>query len=144
MMSVFAISVFPTFIFKKSDTATLQKAGNMAGKNGLLITRENEPRIRLAAVFTDIENLPFAKDNPYAWTRDYCEGCNLCVHKCPADAIFMHTKTHADGGPVYIDHTKCAMPFSNDNGCTLCIKYCPFSYGDYNHMKASFEASQGI
>jgi epoxyqueuosine reductase len=113
-----------------------------SGKNGLLITRDNGPRIRLAAVFTDIENLPFAEGNPHQWVRDYCQSCNLCIEKCPADAIYMETKTHADGGPVFIDHTKCAMPFSNDNGCTLCIKYCPFSYGDYTKIRAKFEEVQ--
>jgi epoxyqueuosine reductase len=113
-----------------------------SGKNGLLITKDNGPRIRLAAVFTDIENLPFAEGNPHQWVRDYCQSCNLCIEKCPADAIYMETKTHADGGPVFIDHTKCAMPFSNDNGCTLCIKYCPFSYGDYTKIRAKFEEVQ--
>ena len=114
----------------------------VAGKNGLLVTRNNGPRIRLAAVYTDIENLPFAQGNPHSWVRDYCETCNICVKKCPADAIYMKTKTLADGGPAYIDHAKCAVPFSNDNGCTLCIKHCPFSYADYDRLKTKFEASQ--
>ena len=110
-----------------------------SGKNGLLITKDNGPRIRLAAVFTDIENLPFAEENPHEWVRDYCQSCNLCIEKCPADAIHMETKTHADGGPIFVDHTKCANPFSNDNGCSLCIKHCPFSYADYGKLKAKLE-----
>ena len=110
-----------------------------SGKNGLLITRANGPRIRLAAVFTDIENLPFAEENPHLWVRDYCQSCNICVGKCPAEAIYPITHLHADGGPVFIDHTKCAMPFSNDNGCSLCIKHCPFSYADYDKLKGKFE-----
>ncbi len=111
----------------------------VAGKNGLLMTRNNGPRVRLAAVYTDIENLPFSQDNPHGWIRDYCESCNICVQKCPADAIFKETKTLVDGGPAFIDHTKCADPFSNDNGCTLCIKHCPFSYAEYDKLKAKFE-----
>jgi epoxyqueuosine reductase len=110
-----------------------------SGKNGLLITKNNGPRVRLAAVYTDIENLPFARENPHKWVRDYCQSCNICIQKCPVNAIYMETKILADGGPAFIDHTKCAMPFSNDNGCTLCIKHCPFSYGDYNKIKAKFE-----
>lgn len=113
----------------------------VAGKNGLLMTRNNGPRVRLAAVYTDIENLPFSQENSHSWIGDYCETCNLCVEKCPVDAIYMETKTAVDGGPVYIDHTLCADPFSNDNGCTLCIKHCPFSYGDYDKLKAKFEGS---
>jgi len=110
-----------------------------SGKNGLLITKANGPRIRLAAVFTDIENLPFSEENPHLWVREYCQHCNICIEKCPADAIYMVTQRHADGGPIFIDHTKCAMPFSNDNGCTLCIKHCPFSYADYDKLKRKFE-----
>jgi ferredoxin len=111
-----------------------------SGISGLLITKDNGPRIRLAAVFTDIENLPFAQENPHHWVRGYCQSCNLCIKKCPVDAIYTETQTHPDGGPVFVDHTLCAGPFSNDNGCSLCIKYCPFSYGDYSKLKAKFEA----
>jgi ferredoxin len=114
----------------------------VAGKNGLLMTRKNGLRVRLAAVYTDIENLPLSQENSHDWIRGYCETCNLCVDKCPVNAIYGETKTHTDGGPVYIDHTLCADPFSNDNGCTLCIKYCPFSYGDYEVLKSKFIASQ--
>ncbi len=114
----------------------------ISGKNGLLITRHSGPRIRLAAVYTDIENLPFARTYPHAWVRDYCEACNICVHKCPADAIFPVTKTLADGGPSFIDHTKCAMPFSNNNGCTLCIKHCPFAAVSYDRLKEGFDSRQ--
>ncbi|MCO5192550.1 MAG: 4Fe-4S binding protein [Anaerolineae bacterium] len=113
-----------------------------SGKNGLLITEANGPRVRLAAVVTDIENLPFAEDNPFHWVRDYCESCNNCVQHCPADAIHMKTITHDDDGPIFIDYTKCAVPFSNDNGCTLCIKFCPFSYSEYDHLKTQFELKQ--
>ena len=110
----------------------------VAGKNGLLITHDNGPRVRLAAVYTDIENLPFSEENPHGWVRDYCETCNICVEKCPVDAIYTVTKTLEDGGPSFIDHTLCADPFSNDNGCTLCIKYCPFSYAEYDKLKERF------
>lgn len=113
-----------------------------SGKSGLLITKQNGSRVRLAAVYTDIENLPFSEENPHEWIREYCEGCNICVKKCPAGAIFSETKMLADGGPEFIDFTKCAVPFSNDNGCTLCVKHCPFSYGDYDKIKAKFEKSK--
>ena len=114
------------------------------GKNGLLITKSNGPRVRLAAVYTDIENLPFPEDNPHKWIRDYCDKCNLCIKKCPADAIYSEPEVLSDGGPTFVDHTKCAKPFSNDNGCTLCIKYCPFSNADYDTFKKHIQADLGI
>ena len=109
------------------------------GKNGLLITKSNGPRIRLSAVYTDIENLPFPEDNPHKWVREYCNKCNICIKKCPAHAIYNEPIVLNDGGPAFIDHTKCAKPFSNDNGCTLCIKYCPFSNADYDTLKEHIE-----
>ena len=114
------------------------------GKNGLLITKANGPRVRLAAVYTDIDNLPYSKNTAPNWVKKYCETCDRCVDKCPSDAIFRETRMHADGGPVFIDHIKCAKPFSNDNGCTLCIKYCPFSYVAYDKLKARFEKSRAF
>ena len=110
-----------------------------SGKNGLLITKKNGPRIRLAAVFTDISNLPFSKYNPHQWVRDFCDTCDNCIKKCPAGAIYQQPKQKPDGWPVFIDHTKCAKPFSNKYGCSLCIKFCPFSQGDYDLIKQSFE-----
>ncbi|NCD04986.1 MAG: hypothetical protein EOL97_02600 [Spirochaetia bacterium] len=59
------------------------------GKNGLLITPKLGPSIRIAAVYTDIENLPLAKDNDYIWIRDFCNTCNRCVRTCPTKAIFL-------------------------------------------------------
>jgi epoxyqueuosine reductase QueG len=90
--------------------------------------------VRLAAVYKDIENLPFTQENNFGWVQDYYETCSICIQKCPVGAICKEIRTHEDGGPVFIDQTKCAGPFSNDNGCTLCIKYCPFSYGDYDKL----------
>jgi hypothetical protein len=54
----------------------------------------------------------------------------------------MGTKTLADGSPAFIDHAKCADPFSHDNGRTLCKKYSPFSFADYDKMKAKIETIQ--
>jgi NAD-dependent dihydropyrimidine dehydrogenase PreA subunit len=106
------------------------------GKNGMIITEKNGPRVRLAAVYTDIENLPFATENSHEWVRDYCERCNACIHACPTDAIFEEPKGAPEGGPVFIDHVACAMPFSNDHGCTVCIKVCPFMHtGRYETLK---------
>ncbi|KAB2807710.1 epoxyqueuosine reductase [Phaeocystidibacter luteus] len=109
------------------------------GKNGLLITEEFGPSLRLAAVFCDIENLPLTEpeENPHKWIREFCDECNNCVHKCPGDAIFEETKTLEDGYPQFIDREKCAPHFSKN--CSQCISSCPFIHGHYNKIKETFE-----
>ncbi len=108
------------------------------GKNGLLITEEYGPSLRLAAIFLDIENLPISKanENPHKWVREFCEDCNKCVQKCPGQAIFEKTKILDDGYPQFIEREKCAPHFSKN--CSQCISACPFIYGNYNKIKSSY------
>mgnify|MGYP001823052433 FL=1 len=58
----------------------------VAGKHGLLMTRDNGPRVRLAAVYTDIENLPFSQENPHGWIRDNCETVSYTHLTLPTNA----------------------------------------------------------
>lgn len=108
------------------------------GKHGLLITEEYGPSLRIAAVYTDIENLPFSETNPHSWIRDFCNKCNSCVRSCPAKAIYPNPKVFEDGTEEHIDYKKCAVPFSNDYGCTLCVKNCTFYKQNYYTIKAKF------
>ncbi len=112
-----------------------QKANlGAVGKSGLLITPTFGPCIRIAAVFTDIENLPFSKKNEYMWIRDFCKSCNRCVTACPSHAIEDTSDNH------HLDYTRCAVPFSTRYGCSICINSCtffksPFSKIRKAHMK---------
>lgn len=119
-----------------------QDAGlGVIGKHGLLITdKEFGPSLRIAAVYTDIENLPFSKDNPHMWVKDFCNQCNKCVRNCPAGAIYEQgVKVGDDTLPTRcIDYTKCAVPFANDYGCTVCVRSCTFFNGDYYKIKEKF------
>ncbi|MDY0235233.1 MAG: reductive dehalogenase domain-containing protein [Gudongella sp.] len=116
-----------------------QKAGMGAiGKHGLLITSEFGPSLRLAAVYTNIENLPMTDSEKHLWIREFCNNCNRCVEKCPAKAIYKDTKIFADGTEEHIDYKKCALPFSTNNGCTICIKECTFFKNDYDKIKEGF------
>jgi len=119
-----------------------QKAGlGVIGKHGLLITDEDfGPSLRIAAVYTDIENLPVATENPHLWVREFCESCNICVRNCPAGAIYEHSIA-INGNPntrQCIDNAKCAVPFANEYGCTVCVKSCAFFKGDYHKIKTAF------
>lgn len=111
------------------------------GKHGLLITEDFGPSLRIAAVYTDIENLPFSEDNPHTWISDFCSQCNACVKKCPSQAIYSTPKLFEDGSHQHIDYKKCAVPFSNDYGCTLCVKNCTFYKGNYQKIKEQFHGN---
>lgn len=116
-----------------------EKAGmGVIGKHGLLITPDLGPSLRLATVYTNIENLPIPEENPHLWVRDFCNKCNKCVRKCPAGAIYKDIKFYDDGTEEHIDYKKCALPFSNDHGCTVCVKECVFFTSDYQKIKTSF------
>jgi epoxyqueuosine reductase len=119
-----------------------QKAGLGAiGKHGLLISdKDFGPSLRIAAVFADIDNLPFCEENPHLWIKDFCNSCNKCVRSCPAGAIYENSIAINGNQNTRqcIDNSKCATPFANDYGCTICVKSCTFYNGDYNKIRNAF------
>ncbi|MEO0563775.1 MAG: hypothetical protein AAF125_16840 [Chloroflexota bacterium] len=109
------------------------------GLHGLLITPRFGPRIRLAAVFTSIENLPVAQDNDHAWIEAFCDHCQVCVRKCPGEAVLTEPIVHDNGQITCIDNDKCFPWFIADHGCSVCIKVCPFNRAPYEKLKASHD-----
>ncbi|MGQ4911349.1 MAG: 4Fe-4S binding protein [Candidatus Thorarchaeota archaeon] len=108
------------------------------GHHGLLITPEAGPRVRLAAVFTSIENLPFLEENEHRWIEDYCQNCGICVRGCPPRAIL--DRPLIDGQRVtHIDLDKCFPYFVQYDACTICVKICPFSRRAYAEIHETFE-----
>ena len=119
-----------------------QKAGlGVIGKHGLLISdKDFGPSLRIAAIYTDIENLPFAEENHHMWVQDFCETCNKCIRSCPVGAIYEHSM-EVNNNPntrQCIDNSKCATPFANDYGCTICVKSCTFYNNKYSKIKSIF------
>lgn len=100
------------------------------GKHGLLITPEFGPRVRLAAVYTSIQNLPFAANNEHGWIEEYCKMCELCVKQCPAGAVTGERLVHESGIVTYIRQRECFEYFAQFYGCSVCVKACPFSRGE--------------
>jgi len=115
-----------------------QKAGiGWVGKHGLLISPEFGPRLRLAAVYTNITNLPFVDSNPHGWIEDYCKTCRICVQECPPEAILDESESHDTGRVTHISQQECFEYFAQYYGCSICVKVCPFSNPNaYDRLKS--------
>ena len=105
------------------------------GLNGLIITPEHGPRVRLAAVFTSIQNLPFNEGNKHVWVREFCEQCMICHRECPPDAFFEEPVERQDGRVTYVKNELCFPYFNKYHGCSICVKVCPFNYQPYEKIK---------
>jgi len=104
------------------------------GRNGLLITKEYGPRVRLSKVFTD---LPLVSDKPIEFgVRDFCDLCRRCAEECPGRAIPFGAP--AEEGPTisnsrgvykwYVNPEKCfEFWVKNTGACANCIRVCPFN-----------------
>jgi epoxyqueuosine reductase QueG len=75
------------------------------GKNGLVITPEFGPRVRFSGVITNAIVNSHKKR-----IRDFCNGCNLCVERCPVNAI-----------GVRFDIKRC----EGHKNCMICAEVCP-------------------
>lgn len=104
------------------------------GIHGLIITPEMGPVVRLAAVFTSIENLPFAESNEHGWIEEFCDHCRLCVRKCPVDAIYTEPIRHESGRITCADDDKCLPYFAVNHGCSICVAVCPFNKLGYDRL----------
>jgi len=109
------------------------------GLNGIIVTPEHGPRVRLAAVFTSIENLPFSESNDHAWVAEYCESCKICIKKCPPRALFGAPIDHGDGRYTYVENELCFPYFNKYHGCSVCVAVCPFNHIPYQKIKAGHE-----
>ena len=111
------------------------------GLNGLIITPEFGPRVRLAAVFTSIQNLPFNEGNDHQWVRDFCENCRICHRECPPDAFYDNPVLDPNGQETYVRNEECFPYFNEYHGCSVCVKVCPFNHQPYGKIKAGFIGS---
>jgi epoxyqueuosine reductase QueG len=114
------------------------------GANGLIVTPEHGPRVRLAAIFTSIEDLPFSAHNDHEWVEDYCAACQICVRKCPAEAILSEPQRSDSGQITHVINEPCFKYFSEYYGCSVCIAVCPFNNLPYDTLKSRFTKSEQL
>lgn len=107
------------------------------GRHGLLITPQFGPRMRLAAVFTSISDLPFFEgENEHRWIEAFCGTCGQCIRRCPTEAILEQPVARDNGLVMCTDAERCFPFFFEHFGCSVCIKVCPFNRAGYDAIKA--------
>lgn len=104
------------------------------GRNGLLITPEFGPRVRIGKVITD---LPMAYDQPLRFgVKEFCDNCGKCAKACPVQAIShgpqtdkpVNISTNPGVMKWPINAEKCYMSWMmHGSSCSMCIKVCPFN-----------------
>jgi len=98
---------------------------------GLLMTPKLGPRVRIAAVTTD---LPLVPDRPTrdATTVDFCERCKKCADICPSGAISSDPRKSINGAKRWqIDSEACFTLWCQvGTDCARCVKVCPYSHPD--------------
>ena len=104
------------------------------GRNGLLITPEYGPCVRICKIFTE---LPLKTDKPITFgVTDFCKSCNKCAEACEVNAIqttdepsFNVACSSNNQGILRwaVNHDKCYKFWIENGGdCSNCISACPF------------------
>ncbi len=107
------------------------------GRNGLLITPQFGPRIRLTQIITD---LPLVADSPIDFgVTEFCEACEKCAKLCPSQSILHGERTaapnnisNASGVLKWpLDAETCRKYWGQINRpCTTCISCCSYNKPD--------------
>lgn len=105
------------------------------GRFGYLITRKYGPRVRLAAVTTD---LPLIPDRPVdIGVEDFCRHCKKCALCCPSNSISMEDPTEVNGSLRWkLNEETCFEYWGKvGTGCNICMRVCPWSHaGTFPHQ----------
>ena len=114
-----------------------------AARNGILVTSEYGPRVRLGKVFTELD---LAVDAPVTFgVRHFCENCMRCADACPGDAISrevkpsfaVHNECNGKGVEKWaIDAKKCLITWGKTKtDCSTCITSCPYNKPGFWHHR---------
>jgi len=116
------------------------------GRNGLLITPEYGPRVRLGKILTD---LPMTVDGARNFgVREFCSACKKCARECPSGAITDGEPTtqvpNESGNPGVmkwpVNGVECRRFWSDNGGtCSNCMAVCPYNKpeGYWHHTLAN-------
>ncbi|MEQ2130071.1 4Fe-4S double cluster binding domain-containing protein [Caldanaerobacter subterraneus KAk] len=108
-------------------TAATRAGLGWIGKNGLLVTEEYGPRVRLGTVLT---NMPLRTGTPITQSR--CGSCRICVDACPAMALYGTLWKEGIPREVIVDAKACSEYMKNfkhigrGHVCGICMEVCPY------------------
>ncbi len=105
------------------------------GRNGLLITPQYGPRVRLCKILTD---LPLNPDKPIGFgVQEFCRKCRQCARNCKSGAISNDEepsfqpvcRSNNDGALKWYVNAELCYKFWCENGvdCSTCIAVCPYN-----------------
>jgi epoxyqueuosine reductase len=108
-------------------TAAVEAGLGWIGKNGLFISSDYGPRVRLGTILTD---LSFTKENKHL--KIDCGICNKCVVTCPAMALSGNHWEYGCDRSHLVDAKACS-DYMNANFkhigrgsvCGVCVQVCP-------------------
>ncbi|MGD8623862.1 MAG: 4Fe-4S dicluster domain-containing protein, partial [Anaerolineae bacterium] len=80
--------------------------------------------------------------NEHQWVEEYCAACQICIHKCPAEAIMPEPARQENGHITCVINERCFPYFSDWYGCSVCIAVCPFNHTPYHRLKKYFVQSE--
>lgn len=105
------------------------------GRNGLLITKDFGPRVRIGRIHTD---MPLVHDKPKSFgVRQFCDTtCRRCADSCPPQAIShdaptaeVPTQSQMKGIVKWQVHPERCFKFWANQGteCGICMRVCPYN-----------------
>jgi reductive dehalogenase len=98
------------------------------GRLGYLMTKKFGPRLRLAAVTT---NLPLVPDKPVdLGVEDFCRLCKKCATCCPSQSISTADQTVVNGTLRWKLNEQTCFDYWGKIGtdCNICMRVCPWSH----------------
>ena len=91
------------------------------GLNGMLITKEYGPRIRLGMVSTNLELIEDKKKEFNI--KKFCSQCKRCIKYCPSKALGKQEDN------TFFSDVKCLSTWQKlGSDCGICLSTCPFSH----------------
>ncbi len=116
------------------------------GRMGLLMTPWFGPRVRIAAVTTDMPLVPDARRRDCS-VLDFCSRCTKCAANCPAGAIPFGDRAEIEGVRRWrINQEACFTHWCKvGTDCARCVRVCPYSHPDstpHNVVRAAIRNSR--